>query len=130
MSNENITYSDAIDEYQVREVDDTKPEQKASELAPPAHEFAHTPQQAMGYIMPNWQRQAILNSINVYPQQFMQQQCMSLADQFNQQMAQNCSNTMQQQANVINGTLTHSLEDMNEGLQAVWRMLDKMSRGL
>ena len=125
------SYSDIIDEIDVPEVDDTKPEYHAVALVndpdkpkeKKKKKVAATPQAVMQSIMPEWQRQAILNSVNCSPQQMLMQS-------INSQQCCNLQSQLNNTAQVINGTLSHSLEDMSESLQAVWVMLDKMGRKL
>lgn len=125
------SYSDVIDEIDVPEVDDTKPEYHAVALVNDPDKLkekkkkkvAATPQAAMQSIMPEWQRQAILNSVNCSPQQMLMQS-------INSQQCCNLQSQLNNTAQVINGTLSHSFEDMSESLQAVWAMLDKMGRKL
>ena len=126
------SYSDAIDEINVPEVDDSKSEYHAAELIndpskSKKRKIAQTPQAAIQFVMPDWQRQAIMNSLNCSSQQMLMQnlysqQCCNIRQNLQSQL----TNSMQ----TLNGTLSHSLEDMNEGLQAIWVMLDKIKRGL
>ena len=87
------TYSDSIEEIDVHKID-LKP--KTTEPQPISVAYS-SPQS----IIPEWQRQAIMNSLNVSPQQYMQQQCISIANQYQQQMTQcQLSNTQ----NALNNT--------------------------
>lgn len=126
------SYSDAIDEIDVPEVDDSKSEYHAAVLINDPNKskkrkIAPTPQAAMQSVMPDWQRQAIMNSLNCSPQQMLMQ---SLNSQQCCNIQQNLQSQLTNSMQTLNGTLSHSLEDMSEGLQAVWVMLDKMKRGL
>ena len=129
------SYSDVIDEIDVPEVDDTKPEYHAVALVNDPDKLkekkkkkvAATPQAAMQSIMPEWRRQAILNSVNCSPQQMLMQ---SLNSQQCCNIQQNLQSQLTNNMQTLNNTLSHNFEDISEGLQAVWIMLDKMKRGL
>lgn len=127
------SYSDVIDEIDVPEVDDTKPEYHAVALVNDSDKLkekkkkkvAATPQAAMQSIMPEWQRQAILNSVNCSPQQMLiqslnSQQCCNIQQNLQSQL----TNTTQ----TVWDNLSHEMKDIGESLEALYAMLDKMGK--
>ena len=124
------SYSDAIDEIDVQEVDDSKSEYHAAVLINDPNKFKKrkitpTPQATIQSTMPDWQRQAIMNSLNCSSRQMLMQ---SLNSQQCCNIQQNLQSQLTNTTQTVWDNLSHEMKDIGEGLEALYAMLDKMGK--
>lgn len=123
--NKCTTYSDAIDEYHVHEVDDTRLEQNVHQLE--NNDLSTNMSQSNSYAISELQRQAIMNSLNVYP---LVDQTVSIINQYRQQIVDNSIQSTQSQIDRINQMLgsSNNFYTMSKDLQYTWLMLREIEK--